>query len=141
MKSRFLLPLLAYLLFICTVNGTASAQEKSDKALKDDPEIVFDTLHVKAGKEDELARVMARAWAAYLKFNLVLPQQHLLMRGVDDADRPFFVEILTWKNHDAPDHVPAEVQKIWAEMEALCEKRDGRRGIEFYEVQMVPMKQ
>jgi len=135
MRFRFLLPIA--LVLLCA--ASAGAQEKSDNPFKDDPETVFDTLHVKAGKEDELARVMARAWAAYRKFDLVLPQTHLLMRGVDGAGRPFFVEILTWKSHDAPDHVPPEVQKIWAEMEGLCEKRDGRRGIEFYEVQMVPM--
>ena len=133
MRIRIVLPLLIGL----SLAGTAIAQERSDNPLNDDPETVVDTLHVKAGKEDELARVMARAWATYSKFNMVLAEPHLLMRGVDDAGRPFFVEILTWKDHNAPDHAPPEVKKIWAEMEALCEKRDGRRGIEFYEVHPV----
>ena len=133
MRIRIVLPLLIGLALV----GAGSAQERSDNPLHDDPETVVDTLHVKAGKEDELARVMARAWAAYRKFDMVLAEPHLLMRGVDDAGRPFFVEILTWKDHDAPDHAPSEVKKIWAAMEALCEKRDGRRGIEFYEVHRV----
>ncbi len=133
MRIRIVLPLLIGLALV----GAASAQERSDNPLHDDPETVVDTLHVKTGKEDELARVMARAWAAYRKFDMVLAEPHLLMRGVDDAGRPFFVEILTWKDHDAPDHAPSEVKKIWAAMEALCEKRDGRRGIEFYEVHRV----
>jgi hypothetical protein len=133
MRLRFLLILTVLLAFAFT----GRAQEKTNP-IKDDPETVVDTLHVKAGKEDELAKVMARAWAAYRTFDMVLPQPHLLMRGVDDAGRPFLVEILTWKDHAAPDHASAEVQKIWAEMEALCEKRDGRRGIEFYEVRMLP---
>ena len=134
MKLRFIFPIVLLLM----VADAAGAQQNTNP-LKDDPEIVVDTLHVKAGKEDELARVMARAWAAYRQYDMVLRQPHLLMRGVDDGGRPFLVEILTWKDHEAPDHAPAEVKKIWAEMEALCEKRDGRRGIEFYEVQMIPL--
>lgn len=129
MRLRFLLTLVVLLAFAFTIR----AQELTNP-IKDDPETVVDTLHVKVAKENELARVMARAWAAYRTFDMVLPQPHLLMRGVDDAERPFLVEILTWKDHEAPDHAPAEVRKIWAEMEVLCEKRDGRRGIEFYEV-------
>lgn len=130
MTFRVLLPLI--ILFVLA--GPAAAQEKNDNPLKDDPETVVDTLHVRAGKEDELAKVMWRAWAAYRKFDMVLPELHLLMRGIDDGGKPFLVEVLTWKDHNAPDHAPAEVKKIWAEMEALCEQRDGRRGIEFYEV-------
>jgi hypothetical protein len=133
MKLRML-----FTLFVClALAGTAGAQEKSNNPAKDDPETVVDTLHVKAGKEDDLAKVMARAWTAYRKFDMVLAEPHFLMRGVDDGGRPFFVEILSWKDHNAPDHAPAEVKKIWAEMESLCEKRDGRRGIEFYEVHAV----
>jgi hypothetical protein len=131
MRLRFLLILVVLLAF------TARAQQQTNPIKDDPPETVVDTLHVRAGKEDELAKAMARAWAAYRTFDMVLPQPHLLMRGVDDAGRPFLVEILTWKDHAAPDHAPAEVQKIWVEMEALCEKRDGRRGIEFYEVRML----
>ena len=135
MRFRILFSLVVW--FVLT--GTAGAQDKNDNPVKDDPETVFDTLHVKAGKEDELARVMARAWAAYRKLDMVLPEPHMVMRGVDDAGRPFFVEILTWKDHNAPDHAPAEVKKIWIEMEALCERRDGRRGIEFYEVHFLQL--
>lgn len=130
MKFRVVVPLI----ILFALASTAAAQEKNDNPLKDDPETVVDTLHVRAGKEDELAKVMWRAWAAYRKFDMVLPDPHLLMRGTDDTGKPFLVEVLTWKDHNAPDHAPDEVKKIWTEMEALCERRDGRRGIEFYEV-------
>jgi hypothetical protein len=41
------------------------------------------------------------------------------------------------ENHDAPDHVPADVKALWAKLEDLCEKRDGHRGIEFVEMEIV----
>jgi hypothetical protein len=57
MRIRIVLPLL----IVVALAGTAIAQQRSDNPVNDDPETVVDTLHVKAGKEDELARVMARA--------------------------------------------------------------------------------
>lgn len=68
MKFRVLVPLI----ILFALAGTAAAQEKNDNPLKDDPETVVDTLHVRAGK-------------------------------------PFLVEVLTWKDHNAPDHAPDEV--------------------------------
>lgn len=55
----------------------------------------------------------------------------------NDAGKVYFIEILTWKDHDKPDNAPPEVTSIWAQMEALCERRDGHRGIEFYEVRVI----
>ena len=53
MKLRFIFPIV-----LVMVAGTAAAQENTNP-LKDDPEIVVDTLHVKSGKEAELARAGA----------------------------------------------------------------------------------
>jgi len=57
--------------------------------------------------------------------------------GEDDAGKVYFIEILMWKDHDKPDNAPPDVTAIWAQMEALCEKRDGHRGIEFHEVRVI----
>jgi hypothetical protein len=103
----------------------------------DDPETVISTFRVRAGKEAEFAAIHAQAWPSYRRSGLVLDSPHLVMRGKDDAGKTYFVEILTWKSHDAPDHAPKEIQAIWSKLEALCESRDGHRGIEFPEVEIV----
>jgi hypothetical protein len=120
--------------------GNASAQVKEDSKPKDDTETVYTTYRVIAGKETEFAKVLAKAWPTYFKLGMVLKQPHIVLRGTDDAGKTYFIEILTWKDHDAPDHAPAEVQAIWDQLTALCEKRDGHRRIEFYEVQIISQK-
>jgi len=100
-------------------------------------ETVISTFRVRAGKEAEFARVHAQAWPAYRRFGLVAEKPHLVLQGVDEAGKTYFVEIFTWKDHDAPDHASPEIRAIWAQLEALCEPRLGHRGIEFPEVQIV----
>jgi hypothetical protein len=117
-----------------TLASAVGAQDKEHNRPKDDTETVVTTFHVKAGKEAEFAKVLEQAWAAYRRFGMVLPQSNLVVRGVEDTDKTYYLEIFTWKDHDAPDHAPKEVQTIWAQMEALCERRTGHRGIEFSEV-------
>lgn len=68
---------------------------------------------------------------------MVLDIPRLVTRGKDDTGKTYFVEILTWKSPDAPDHAPKEIQAIWSNLEALCEAGDGHRVIEFPEVQIV----
>jgi G:T-mismatch repair DNA endonuclease (very short patch repair protein) len=133
MRRQILLPLLLWL----ALAETIVAQEKSDNPLKDDPETVLVTFHAKAGKEDELAKVLTKAGLAYRKLEMLLPLPRLVVRGADGADRAFFVEVMTWKDHNTPDHAPEEVKKIWSEMQALCEKRDGRPGIDIQEVHLI----
>jgi len=103
----------------------------------DSPETVFSTYRIRPGREAEFQTVHAATWKAYRKYNLVLPTPHTIVKGKEEDGSPFFVEILTWKSHDAPDHVPPEVKDLWNQMEALCEKRDGHRGIEFTEMEIV----
>lgn len=119
---------------LATLAITAEAQQEPKVDADNEPETVVTTFHVKDGKEAEMAKLLVRAWDTYNKFGMVLPQPNLIVHGTDDANKLFFVEILSWKNHDAPDHAPQEVQAIWNEMQAMCEKRDGHRGIEFFEV-------
>lgn len=117
--------------------GGANAQNKGKKQAKVDTETVHTTFLVKDGKEAEFQKVYEKAWAAYRKFGMVLAKPHMLMRGEDEAGKIYFIEILTWKDHDKPDNAPPEVKAIWAQMEALCERRDGHRGIEFEEVRVL----
>jgi hypothetical protein len=107
-------------------------------AAADSPETVFSTYRVKKGMETEFQNVHAATWAAYRKYKLVLATPHVVVQGKEESSgAPFFVEILTWINHDAPDHVPAEVRELWNKLEAACEKRDGHSGIEFTEMEIV----
>jgi hypothetical protein len=117
--------------------GDAFSQDKKSTTPKDDTETVYTTFYVTPGKEAEFWKVLERAWPTYYKHGMVLKSPHLILRGADDSGRPYFIEILTWKDHEAPDHAPADVQAIWDQMTALCEKRDGHRRIEFYEVKIV----
>ena len=114
-----------------------AAQSPQPGAPAGGTETVISTFRVRAGKEAEFARVHAQAWPAYRRFDLVAEKPHLVLQGVDEAGKTYFVEIFTWKDHDAPDHASPEIRAIWAQLEALCEPRLGHRGIEFPEVQIV----
>lgn len=100
-------------------------------------ETVLSTFRPRAGKEDELLKTMNQNWSTLRRLGLVLEEPHLILRGKDDSGKTIFVEILTWRDHEAADHVPAEVQAIWNQLQALVENRDGHRGIEFPEFEIV----
>ena len=114
-----------------------AAQSPQPGAPAGGTETVISTFRVRAGKEAEFARVHAQAWPAYRRFGLVAEKPHLVLQGVDEAGKTYFVEIFTWKDHDAPDHASPEIRAIWAQLEALCEPRLGHRGIELPVVQIV----
>ncbi|MDX6713054.1 MAG: hypothetical protein QOH96_4070 [Blastocatellia bacterium] len=128
---------LALLISLLTlITSLTGAQNKSNIAAGSEPETVVTTFHVKDGKEAEMSELIQRAWKTYNKLGMVLQQPNIIAHGTDDAGKLFYIEILSWKNQDTPDNAPAEVKAIWAEMEALCEKREGHRGIVFSEVQI-----
>jgi hypothetical protein len=102
-------------------------------------ETVVATFRVQAGKEKDFLRAMQQNWPTLLRLGLVLPVPHILLRGTDDAGKPIFIEILTWVDHGAADHVPAEVQKVWNELQSLCESRGGHSAIDFPEFQIVSL--
>jgi hypothetical protein len=121
---------LTSLLSACILTlGLASAQLPSPGT-----ETIHSVFHVKAGHEAEYAQLSGKAWALYQRLGLVLDKPHIVLRGSDEKGRPYFVEIFTWKSSDIPEHVPADVKAIWQQLEAVCEPRDGRRGIDFAEV-------
>ena len=93
------------------------------------PETVMVTCHAKPGAEAELQRVLTRHWTTAHDLKLVRDTPHLRLRGVQNGDT-YFVEIFTWRDAAIPDHAPAEIQSIWAEMNQLV----NGRGIEIAEV-------
>ena len=102
-------------------------------------ETVHVTYHVKPGKLDEFLTALKEHHPACLKLGLVLEQPHLILSGMEDG-KPVVIEILTWKDSDAPDSVPGhhpEIKAIWDRLNALVEKRDGKRGIEIEEMDIV----
>lgn len=102
-----------------------------------DTETVLSTFRPRAGKEDELLKTMNENWSTLRKLGLVLQEPHLILRGKDDGGKTIFVEILTWRDHEAADHVPPEVQTIWNHLQSLVEERNGHKGIEFPEFEIV----
>jgi hypothetical protein len=100
-------------------------------------ETIHSVAHVKRGKEGDYAKLSGEAWRLYTRMGFVLDRPHIVLRGVDDKGRTYFVEIFTWKSPNIPDHAPAAVKAIWNKLEAVCERRDGRPGIDFSEVTAV----
>lgn len=95
------------------------------------PETVMITLRAKPGAEQALAAVLARHFDAARRLDLIAADApHVTLRSTDESDKPYFVEILTWKSGDVPDHAPAAITDIWNEMNALVERRGGHSGID-----------
>jgi hypothetical protein len=116
---------------------TLFAQNKASELPGPGTETIYSIAHVKPGMETRYADLSAKTWAIYRRLDLVLPAPHVVLRGVDTQNLPYFVEIFTWKNAEIPDHAPAEVRAVWQELENACEKRNGRPGIDFTEVTAV----
>jgi hypothetical protein len=102
-----------------------------------EPETVIVTLHVKAGAEAELARVIERHWSTVRKMNMVTDGPHVTLRGTEDGGKTYFIEIFTWRDGSIPDAAPVEVQAIWNTMNELVEAREGRPGLDFRAVSVV----
>jgi hypothetical protein len=104
------------------------------------PETVHVTYHVQAGKLEEFLGVLKQHHPACRKLGLVFAEPHLILSGKEDGGKPVVVEILTWKDSDAPDSVPKhhpEIKKIWDGLNALVEKRGEKPGIEIEEMDIV----
>lgn len=117
--------------------SAASVAKPAAAAQDSDTETVLSTFRPRAGKEDELLETMNQNWSTLRKLGLVLQEPHLILRGKDDSGKVIFVEILTWRDHEAADNVPAEVQTIWSRLQSLVEERNGHKGIEFPEFEIV----
>jgi len=135
MKTRYIHAALT--LFCVTLMQGSSVVAQAPPA---QPETVMITLHAKAGAETELAQVIARHWETVQRLKLVTDAPHLTLRGTEAADgamRTFFVDVFTWHDASIPDAAPKEIQAIWADMNRLVEKRNGRPGLTIDEVALV----
>ena len=105
------------------------------------PETVMITLRAKAGAEAELAQVIARHWEAVQRLKLVTDAPHVTLRGTEAAEgggtRTFFVDVFTWRDPSVPDAAPKEILALWADMNRLVEKRNGRPGLTIDEMTLV----
>src|SRR5437762_8645611 len=95
----------AYLLLQGSVLGRAQSTEHL--------ETVAVKYHSKAGAEIALAGVLARHWETARRLNLVQPAPHVIVRGAEEADRVYLLEIFTWRDAGIPDAAPAEIQVLW----------------------------
>jgi hypothetical protein len=124
--TTLLLSLAAYALTPC------KAQQKSQP-----PETVMVTLHAKPGAEAELQRVLARHWTTAHDMKLVADAPHVTIRGAEDGDKTYFVDIFTWRDAAIPDSAPPEIRKLWDDMNRLVEARGSRPPLEFVPVSVV----
>src|SRR5258706_3922727 len=69
------------------------------------PETVHVTYHVQSGKLDEFLAALGEHYPAGRKLGIVLAEPHLVLSGKDDRGDPVVIEILTWRDADAPDNV------------------------------------
>lgn len=105
----------------------------------EEPETVMITLHAKAGVEAELAQVIARHWETARRLKMIRETPHLTLRSVEGGQTDF-VEIMTWRDASLPDSAPPEIQKIWAEMNRLVEKRGATPGLRIEQMSVVAEK-
>ena len=125
-------------MLVLAVPGGAENQSQSKKSKRAPAkETVLITYHVTPGKEKALRELLVNVWDVYEKEHLVFSQPHVVVRRKDPAGKNSFVEIFTWVNSEAPDHAPDSVKKLWDQMQACCEKRDGHPGLEGGEVDLL----
>jgi len=103
-------------------------------------ETVHIAYHVQPGKVEELLHAVAEQYPACMELGLVLATPHLVMTGKEDGGKPVVIEVLTWRDGEAPDSVAErypQILAIWNRLRALVEKRGGRPGIEIDPVEVV----
>jgi hypothetical protein len=119
------------------LTGCAAPSDHSASNGATATETVLITYHVIPGKEQELQQTLADVWTAYRSADLVFARPHIVVREKDGENKTRFVEVFTWVSQSAPEHVPDSVKKLWDRMQACCEQRNGRPGIDGGEVQLV----
>jgi hypothetical protein len=97
------------------------------------PETVHVSYHVQPGKLGEVIELLGRQYSEGTRAGIVLAEPHLVLSGKEDGGKPVVVEVFTWRSADDPDEVSTkypEIEAIWNRLNALVEKRGGKRGIE-----------
>jgi len=136
MKQSFVFALAIEFVTACSTAPHRQNHHSSESS----PETVLVTYRVKPGKEQQLAATLSRAWDIYRKERLVFAQPHVIIREREEGDKHRFIEIFTWVSHDAPDQAPDSVKNIWDQMQLVCETRDGHKGLEGGEVEILVPK-
>jgi hypothetical protein len=119
---------------VCLFWFLGSSMAQQDPEL---PETVIVTLRAKPGAEADLERAIARHWTTAHRMKLVHDTPHVTLRGTEEGNKSYFIEIFTWRDGGIPDAAPAEIQTIWNEFNRLVEARGGHPGIEFVAVSVV----
>jgi hypothetical protein len=98
---------------------------------------VMCTYRVREGKEDAFIELLKKHWPTLNRLGLVTEERPQFFRGLDQANKPYFVEIFSWKDAQAPEtaHHTPEVMAVWEPMGALVEERAGRPSMEFPHVE------
>ena len=130
--SHILLTFAILVLAACSTTKPAHST-----STRPDPETVLVDYRVKPGQEAQFEVILNRAWRMYRKEHLVFAAPHVIVKSVDAEGKTRFVEILTWVSHTAPEHVLDEVKSIWDREQSMCEVRNGHKGIEGGEVEIV----
>jgi hypothetical protein len=120
------------IVLVALVLGTAIARLRADQ-----PETVVITLHAKPGAAAELEKVVARHWDTARRLKLVQESGHMTMRGTEQGNQVFLMEVFTWRDGSIPDTAPPEITAIWAEMNRLVEPRLSRPGLTIDQVSVV----
>ncbi len=96
-------------------------------------DIALCTFRVKPGSEQRFEALLARHAPTLRRLGLATAEPSQCFRGLDDAGRPFYFEVLPWTDARAVQtaHQNPEVQAIWNPMSECCEERGGRPTMEF----------
>jgi hypothetical protein len=135
-RKAFFGNLLIFSISLLAITGCSTTRPAT--SAKADPETVMVTYHVQPGKEAEFQNLLTQAWQVYREGHMVSARPHTVVRYTEDEDKTKFIEIFTWTK--SPDHPPTSVQAVWKQEQSLCEARDGQRGIEGGEVELVTGK-
>ena len=114
----------------------ASSSPSLAQTAQSTPETVLATFRVKPDQLAAFLKLMPEYWEALRAQDLVLAEPHLVLQG-EEHGRPTVVEVFSWKDHDAPEHVPAQIQRYWDKINGMVESRDGHPGVEFPEMSIV----
>jgi hypothetical protein len=73
------------------------------------------------GQEAEMERLIRLQWDTLVRLHMVTNDTRIFYRD-EDRGKVIFVEIMTWKGKGHPTDAPAEVVKLWTQMQAIADK-------------------
>ena len=77
----------------------------------------------KVGKENEMQLLVEKHWPTLSRLGLVTNDPAKIWRATGKDDRPYFVEIFSWKDERSSDvaHQTPEVMAVWEPMGGILE--------------------